>query len=241
MSYRRLLDNTWSVVKGLVRYNFKIIFANKFLYFLGAALFIFLGVTALNLINSETRISEGTVYWLLLVPGILLIFYPSVFGIQNDVDNRMIEILFGIPNYRYKVWLLRLVLIFALAAGILTLLAVASSFALVPVPVFRMVFQLMFPVMFLGCLAFLVSTIVKNGSGTAVVIVLIGLWFWIAQPSSASTMKWNVFLNPFAMPENMNQVAWADIVLNNRIYLAAGIMIALLWGLLNLQKREKFL
>ena len=62
----------------------------------------------------DDTISDGTVYELLIFPGILLIFYPSVFGIQNDDDSRMLEILFGIPNYRYKVWLVRLVMIYAL-------------------------------------------------------------------------------------------------------------------------------
>lgn len=32
------------------------------------------------------------------------IFYPAIFGMQNDVDNRILEILFGIPDYKCKVW-----------------------------------------------------------------------------------------------------------------------------------------
>jgi hypothetical protein len=84
----------------MVRYNLKIIFANRFIWFLIAAFGFFLFFAIQSVLNLETM-SEGTVYNLLIFPGILLIFYPSVFGIQNDDDSRMLEILFGIPNYRY--------------------------------------------------------------------------------------------------------------------------------------------
>ena len=237
----RLFINIFTAAYRLVRYNLKIIFANKFIYFLAAGLGIFLFVTIINLLDADAQPTEATVYWLLFLPGILLIFYPVTFGIQNDVDNRMIEILFGIPDYRYKVWLLRLALIFTVAGVILLLLSVLSYFALTALPVFEMVFQLMFPIVFLGCTAFMMSTIVRNGSGTAVVMVVLGMACWIARPFFNNHRKWDIFINPFTLPDNMNEVVWAEIVLNNRIYLLVGIVLALLYGLLNLQKREKFL
>ncbi|MFC1607012.1 hypothetical protein ACFL47_03485, partial [Candidatus Latescibacterota bacterium] len=121
------------------------------------------------------------------------------------------------------------------------ILGALSSFALTVVPVFSMVFHLMFPIVFLGCLAFMVSTIVKNGSGTAVVMVILGVVGWIMRPFFNQHRRWDVFLNPFGMPGDMNEVIWLDIILKNRIYLVVGVVIALLFGLMNLQKREKFL
>ena len=241
MSVRKTTKNAMTVIYRTIRYNLKIIFANKFIYFLGAALAIFLLVSVINLLDVDSNPNEGTVYWLLLVPGILLIFYPITFGIQNDVDNRMIEILFGIPNYRYKVWLVRLVLIFMVTVVILSALSVVSSFALTVVPMIEMVIQLMFPIMFLGCAAFMVSTLVRNGSGTAVVMVIFGMSFWVARDFFEDHKKWDIFLNPFILPENINEIAWREIIFNNRLYLFAGIILTLLSGLLNLQKREKFL
>ena len=91
----------------MIRYNLKIIFAGRFIWFLLAAFAFFL-FFAIQTVMNRGILSEGIVYNLLIFPGILLIFYPSVFGIQNDDDSRMLEILFGIPNYRYKVWLVRL-------------------------------------------------------------------------------------------------------------------------------------
>lgn len=237
LAYR--IRNGWDIVAKMVRYNLKVIFGNKFIFFLLAAVGFFLLVAVINLFSNSNP-TEGTVYFLLIFPGLLLVFYPTAFGIQNDVDARMIEILFGIPNYRYKVWLVRMVLVYLVVAALLFILSALSGFAIVTVPVFEMVFQLMFPIFFLGCLAFMISTIVRNGNGTAVVMCVVGLVFWIlAEPLSRS--KWNIFLNPFNVPSNMNETIWADITLNNRVYLAAGTAIAILWGLLNLQRREKII
>jgi len=240
MNLKRTAINTVSAASGLVRYNLKIIFANRFIFFLAAALGIFILVTVLNIVNPDANTNQGTIYWLLLVPGVLLVFYPSVFGIQNDVDSRMIEILFGIPDYRYKVWLLRLVIVFALTFVILLVLAFLSTFALIDIPVFTMAAQVMFPVLFFGSIAFMVSTIVTNGSAAAVVMIVGGIGLWIAQ-SSISRSKWNPFLNPFNIPQNVSDTVWADIALQNRIYLTAVIFAVLLYALLNLQKREKFM
>ncbi|MCE5250767.1 hypothetical protein LLG96_11165 [bacterium] len=240
MNFSRLLKNTFHLIYGVIRYNLKIIFANKFLYFLLAAVTIFVGVTVLNLVNANSNPTEATGFWLLLVPGILLVFYPTAFGIQNDIDTRMIEILFGIPNYRYKIWLVRLMLIFLVTLVILTVLTVVFSVVLKDVSITMMVFHIMFPVIFTGSLAFMFSTIVRNGNGTAIVMVIIGIAFWIAKGQIGNS-EWFLFLNPYNMPANMNEAVWQETVLNNRMYLFAGTVIAVLYGLFNLQNREKFI
>jgi len=239
MEYWVQIKNSWNIAVKLFRYNLKIIFANKFFFFLTAAVIFFLFVTTINLF-SDSNPTEGTVYYLLIFPGLLLIFYPMTFGIQNDVDTRMIEILFGIPNYRYKVWLVRMVLIYIVVSVILFVLSLISTFALVSVPAFEMVYQLMFPIFFLGSLAFMFSTLVRNGYGTAVVMVIIGLAFWISS-GILENSKWNIFLNPFRIPSDMNETIWMSITLDNRIFLAVGTILTILYGLLNLQKREKFI
>ncbi|MBN2415635.1 hypothetical protein JXO52_07325 [bacterium] len=225
------------IVVKLFRYNIKIIFGNKFIYFLLAAIAFFLLVAIINLF-SDTSPSAEIIYSWLLFPGILLVFYPTTFGIQNDVDTRMLEILFGIPNYRYKVWLVRMALTYIVVAVILSILAFLSSMAFVLIPVIEMTYQVMFPIFFLGCMSFMFSTLVKNGSGAAVVMIVFGLIIWIV---SAALGKYNIFLNPFSMPTDINETIWAGNVSSNRIFLAAGTVIFLLVGLFRLQKREKFM
>jgi len=232
------IKNRLYILIKMIRYNLKIIFANRFIWFLVAALAFFLFVAITRVLNNDT-ISDGTVYELLIFPGILLIFYPSVFGIQNDDDSRMLEILFGIPNYRYKVWLVRLVMIYALVFIIILLFSGVASVLLYKVKILEMSYQLMFPIVFLGSMSFMFSTIVKNGNGTAVTMVLIGVALLILQDTIRNT-QWNPFLNPFEIPNNLNEVIWEGTIRKNRIFLAIGMLVFVLYGLFNLQKREKF-
>lgn len=228
-----------SFVGKSVAYNLKIIFANKFIYFLIAAVALFLLVIVISLFDASSNPTDSTVYAWLLLPGILLVFYPSVFGIQNDSDSRMLEILFGVPNYRYKVWLVRLAVIYVIVFFFLLVLSLVSALAIVSFNVFRMTFQLMFPIFLLGSLAFMLSTLVRNGYGTAVFIVIIAIVFWVLSGTLAES-KWNLFLNPFRTPENVSEMGWQDVIFNNRVYQGVAIILSLLTGLLNLQKREKF-
>jgi len=226
-------------ILNVFRYNLKIIFADKFKYFLIAGVAFFLLVAIITLFDTGSNPREEHFYYWLLVPGILMVFYPTVFGIQNDVDSRTIEVLFGIPNYRYKVWLVRMLAIYVVVFLLLFVLAGLCAFAFRQFNVFYMVYQLMFPIFFLGCLSFLLSTVVKNGYGTAVIMVILGLFFWILAGALAEN-AFNLFLNPFRDPQNVSDMVWMDVKFKNRLYLIIGMIISLLGGLLNMQKREKF-
>jgi len=223
----------------MIRYNLKIIFANKFIWFLLAALAFFILVTLITLFNGR-MITSSTVFNLLLYPGLLLIFYPTAFGIQNDEDTRILEILFGIPDYRYKVWLVRLILIFLLVFSVLLFLSLFSSWAMVKFEFVTMAYYLMLPIFFMGSLAFLLSTVIRNGIGTAVVMVIIGIVF-TSLGDVIRNSKWNVFLNPFNMPDDISEAAWLTVVHDNHVILIVGIIVTLLAGLLSLQRREKFI
>lgn len=239
MRRTKQISNLIDLILKQIRYNFKIIFGGKFFYFLLAAFGFFILVTVINLF-SNNNIEELDIYNLLLFPGLLLVFYPTTFGIQNDDDASMLEIIFGIPNYRYKVWLVRFVLIMVMVFVILLALGLLSSIALIPVPVLEFTSHLIFPVFFLGALSFMFSTLVKNGSGAAVVMIVIGMSLWILS-AEITYSEWNVFFNPFDMPTDMNETIWEERIFSNRLYLICGGIVALLSGLMNLQNREKFI
>jgi hypothetical protein len=227
-----------SLITKIITYNLKIVFANRFVYFFIAAILFYLVVIGIMLFTDAAP-DTGAIFSVLMFPGILIIFYPVVYNIQSDKDARMLEIIFGVPDYRYKVYLVRFIIAVLLLFFSILLLAWFATFSVAYIPVFSVVYYLIFPLSFIACLAFLFSTLIKNGNGTAVVIVIIGLIFWfLSEPLKAS--KWNLFLNPFHVPDGVNQVVWDNTVSQNHLILLIGIVISLLWGMLNLQKREKF-
>lgn len=234
------INNYSNLIFKMIVYNLRIIFANKFIWFLSGSVVFYLGLSVIYVFaNDVSRMDD--LYGVFLFSGLLLVFYPSVFGIQNDQDARTIEILFGIPDYRYKVWLVRIVLMFFIAFIIMLFFTFLSSVLIVQFRIFKVTLQVMVPVIFMGLLAFMLSTVVKNGNGTAVIMIIIGLVFMIMIDSSLGRSQWNIFLNPFEVPRGMNETSWALITFKNRIILITGSVIFMLAALLNLQKREKFM
>ena len=234
-TFRSFIQNTIS----LARYNMKIIFGGKFVYFILAAFIFFLVFgTIIALESSDMYIEE--IYGLLAFPAILLVFFPSVFGIQSDADQRTLEIIFGIPDYRYKVWLVRYLMILVLVFLLLFPFSGLAYYALLSFPIMKMVLHLMVLVLFVSALGFSISTLVRNGNATAVIMVIIGL-FLLILADELDESKWNIFLNPFDTPGDINEIVWREIVRQNRIFMGIGSLVLILLGMLNLQKREKFL
>jgi hypothetical protein len=231
--------NTLTIVSRMISYNLKIIFANKFIWFLIGAISFYVGLNLIYVFTEDISRVED-LYGIFIFCGLLLVFYPTVFGIQNDQDARTIEILFGIPNYRYKVWLVRMALIYLITFVILLALVYLSSFLIIKMPVVSVTYHVLFTVFFFGVMSFMVSTILRNGNGTAVTMIIFSLFFLILADEFEKS-KWNVFLNPFNLPNNVTETAWAIIVRENRIILMVATLIFLLAGLFYLQKREKFI
>jgi hypothetical protein len=233
------LRNYFIIIYKMIIYNLRIIFANKFIWFLAGSILFYIGLSIYYVYTKDVSKMED-LYGIFLFSGILLVFYPSVFGVQNDQDARTIEILFGIPNYRYKIWLVRIVLIFIITFLIMLVFTWLSSVLIVKFRIVNMTSQVMLPVIFLGVMAFMLSTVIRNGNGTAVVMIVFGLIFLVLS-QSLSTSQWNVFLNPFSIPRSLNEISWSIITFKNRIILITGMILFMLVALYNLQKREKFM
>lgn len=233
------LYNSLNLVQKMIVYYLRIIFTNRFIWFLAGSVIFYLGLSVIYVFDKDVSDMKD-LYGVFLFSGILLVFYPTVFGIQNDQDARTIEILFGIPNYRYKVWLVRIALIFVVAFLIMLVFTFLSSVLIVKFSIIKMTTQVMFPVLFLGIMAFMLSTVVRNGNGTAVIMIIFGLLFLILSDALQKS-QWNVFLNPYEVPYDVNETTWVIIAFKNRIILNTGSIIFLLVALYNLQKREKFM
>lgn len=231
-----------SIITKLIRYNIKVIFGNKFVYFLGGSFIFFLLITGISLFSPSIP-DVASIYHQLLFPALLLIFFPTVYGIQNDEDARILEILFSIPNYRFKVWMVRIFIILMMVWSVIMFLSFLDNIILLRHNTFMLSLQLMVPVTFFGTVGFLFSTIIRNGHGAAVVVIILAIIAWFLEIISGelSLTTWSVFFNPFDMPSDTSSVVWELAVVRNRTFLLVVSAVSVLWGLLNLQQREKFM
>lgn len=232
--------NRIKTVIAFLRYNALHIFGGRFVVFLGLALGLFFLVLLIGLLGRGGTPNSERLYNYLLAPGILLVFYPAVYGIQRDQDTRMVETLFGIPDYRYKVWLTRLVTLYIIIGVLMFALVLLCRIALADFPVWRMASQVMMPVIFLGSLAFFISAQSTSGNVTAVILVIFLMFFWVLGDEIQDS-SWFLFHNPFRSVEALRSVLWAQTTFYNRLYLIMGSVITTLFALLRLQNREKFI
>ena len=225
---------------SFLRYSGRQVFAGKFIYFLVLAILVFFTVAIIHTANEKVPPNAATIFYFLLVPGVVLVFYPAAYAVQGDVDARMLETLFGIPDYRYKVWLARHLIQQLVTALLLALLAYLCQVALADFPLDLMVFHLAFPILFFSSAAFMCATITRSGNGTAAIIVVVGLIFWILSQEALQGSRWNLFYNPFDHRDEFAALLQEDTTFYNRLYLLVGSVLATLLGLLRLQQRERF-
>lgn len=233
------MKSSLTLLYRLINYNIKVIFANKFIYFVLAAFGFFAFIIAITIFE-DPSFNEAVIYGFLVFPGMLLIFYPIAYGIQNDDDSKMLETIFGIPNYRYKIWLVRFVLTILVAAVILLFLGIIADITLYRISILPMVGQVLFPITFLASVGFMLSSKIKNGNGTAISLVIVSFLFFVFV-DVIEFSAWNIFLNPFDEPRNMSEFIWMNVIAKNRIYLSIGTALCLLYGMFNLQFRERFI
>ena len=225
----------------LVKFNLKIIFAGKFIWFVLASLFFYMLFMITRVYQGE-EVTTKLVYSLMFIPSFLLIFYPSAYGIQNDHDNRILEILFGIPNYRYKVWLLRLFMSYVASFILLIVFSVIAYFLLLPFNIMEMAGQSFFVLFFVGNMAFWISTMTHSGSGTSIlIIVMFILCSILSEVQGIKDSQWDLFINPYEVNQRINPMVWHNRLITNRIIITLVSLVTITLGKLNLQRREKFM
>lgn len=225
----------------LAKYNFKILFGGKYIVFIVIALLLFTFLL-INEAYQGNALSEITVANSLILPSLLLIFYPATYGIQKDEEAKILEIFFCIPNYMYKVWLLRLLFVIIACYIDVLIFSYLAHLLLCPVDILPMGYSIMFVVLFFGSLAFFLSTVIKSGNGVAVVLIgLFGLIVALGTSSSYEYTMWNVMLNPYLEVDSIHPDIWASSIKNNRLLLSISSVGLILLSLNNLRRREKLL
>ena len=223
----------------LISANLFIIFNNKLVYFI----LISLGVYLLSLggyVFSDTPIYKQDIHDMLVLSGILFAFFPATYSIQQEQDNRSLELILTLPNSRFSVWLFRFVLLLSITFLFLYFLALPWGYFIDDYHSLWIAIHSLMPVLFLASIAFLLSVVIRNGNGAATVVIIVGLVMWILSGILPYHVS-NIFLSPYDIPENIPWELWKSMLLKNRLLILSLSLFFCATSLLLLQKREKFL
>ncbi len=223
----------------LIKYNFRILFGGKYIVFILLS-FLFFCYLLFEVASKGSALSDIDVYENLIFPSLLLLFYPTAYGIQKDEESKILEIFFCIPNYMYKVWLLRLLFVFIACYVNIVIFSYMAHRLICPVDIVQMSYQVMFVVILFGSLGFFLSTVIKSGNGVAVVLLgLFGLIVYIG--TQYRNTMWNILLNPYSAPTSIHPDIWADTIADRQLLLGCSSVLLILLSLTNLRRRERLL
>ena len=71
--------------------------------------------------------------------------------------------------------------------------------------------------------------------------IILGIGIIFLRDSYLRDTMWDISTNPYRLPDNIHPVIWEATVFKNRLFLGIGCIVWMMLGLLNLQKREKFI
>jgi len=226
----------------VIRLNEKFIFSQRFLFFFGGVLLYFIIFCVVNYFKSSAeRIGEGGIFmWLLIIPGIALIFYPSMSIITSEIENRTIEVIFSTADSRYRVWLARIFTLYLSLALIIFVLCGLSFIFISDFPFWGSFFHSLFPPIFISSVIIMLSVIFGSANAAGLVSLIIILFLFIIYEPLSST-GFNLFLNPYIKPPNIDYKLWGNIIWYNRIgiLILSGFM--LYYSMFKLNKREKYI
>ena len=148
ISFKNKLINIYQNIK----LNQKFIFSQRFFFFFSGILVYFIIFCLVNYFKSSAeRIGEGGIFiWLLSVPGIALVFYPSMSLVTSETENRTIEMIFSTADSRYKVWLTRIAVLYLFVAFIIFILCSLSFVFISDFPFMGYFFHSLFPAIFIS-------------------------------------------------------------------------------------------
>jgi len=225
-----------------IKLNEKFIFSQRFFFFFAGVLVYFIIFCVVNYFESSAeRIGEeGIFIWLLSVPGIFLVFYPSMSLVTSETENRTIEMIFSTAGSRYKVWLTRMGVLYLFVAFIIFILCSLSFIFISDFPFLGYFFHSLFPPIFISSLIIMLSVIFRSSNAAGLLSLVVIFFLLITYPPLSST-SFNLFLNPYIKPQNVDYALWTSVIMYNRIgiLLIAGFM--LYYSFFRLNKREKYI
>jgi hypothetical protein len=235
---RDQLAVTWEIF----RLQARVIFSQKFVWFLAGlvAYFVVVYVVNYNQPMIDRMAQQDVFYWLLEFPLSALAVYLNMQLITAEKDSRTLEVMFTTAGSRYKVWLLRIgtlaVILLALSFG----LSAMSFFTFTDLPIFGMGLNAFVPTFFVGNMTLYFA--VRFRSGFAAGMISAGLLVMVLMFSELyNETRYFLYFNPYDVPRRLDPETWNFWMWQNRIavFLMGGFL--LFSALRGMEVRERLL
>ncbi|MCA9731397.1 MAG: hypothetical protein H6696_13215 [Deferribacteres bacterium] len=231
-----------AIVFETFRLNTRLIFSNRFIWFLLGLLAWCIFQYVINYQREiYQRMSADYIFFVVMqLPLSAFAVFLNMSLISSEKDNRTLEITFTTAGSRYKVWLVRFgslcVLFFLLS---LTLSYIGYYF-FVDLPVWAMAFHAYVPTFFISGMVFYFAVKLRSGLAAGMVSGILLFFMFIFNEPLRST-RYALYFNPFTVPHNVDSSVWYDWTWQNRIGLIVLGGLFIFAALRGMGNREKLL
>jgi ABC-type Na+ efflux pump permease subunit len=237
LTWGALLSSLWSQCWLSAR----IVFHRKLL-FMALGIAVYYGILyALAIYRPDEGFGvEQALYVLVEIPGAVLAIYLTMDLVAGERDRRTLETLFSTSTSHYGIWMLRMVVVYAVLLMTLMLMSLLAYFLFAEFPFALGGINAFAPAFLIVNLTFFFSVLCRSSSTAG----MLSLGVIIAVLLSAESLKdtyYFLFLNPFSLPMGIDDAIWAETVLLNRAALMVGGGLLLFLGLRKMAQRERLL
>jgi len=237
LSWRDLASSVWS----LLALSARIVLRRKLLFMaLGVAgYYAILYAVAVYEPNAGFSVDEALIV-LVEIPGCVLGIYLAMDLMARERDRDTLETLYSTASSHYLVWTVRLVAVHGVLLATLMLMSTASYFLFAEFPSVWGGLNAFLPAFLIANLTFYFSVWCRSSNTAG----MLGLGFLILvmifiEPLYESA--WFLFLKPFEAPITVQDPAWGEKVLVNRLTVFGLGLLWLFLALRRMDKREKLL
>jgi len=227
-----------------LRMNFRIIFGRKVLLFIAGALIYFIAFCVIRSRSDRPLTLGEALAWLVWLPSTLMTVFFSMELVSHERETGVLETLFMASVSRYRVWIIKFVVMVLFISLTALLLIVLTDIFAIDLSITLTLLYTIPPLVFFAALTVLFSVMFKSGNAAALCIVAILMFMLLLVGSSDGRIAKVVifpYLNPFDKPLDKDTFIWVRTVLFNKVgYLVLGCI--WFWrALRRLERRERLL
>ena len=237
LTWRELVHSTLM----LFRLSFRIVFRRKLLFMaLGVSVYYAI-VYAVAVFEPGAGFSASDAHMALVqVPGVLLAIYLSMDLVARERDRNTLETLFSTATSHYAIWTVRLVSVYAVLAVTLMVMSTVAYFFFAEFPFVVAAINAFAPAFLLANVTFFFAVMTRSGN-TAGMLALGFIWLVLMFSDVLTGTRYDLFLDPFAMPLSGNIRSWIELVVLNRLGVLGVGALLLFLSLRRMERRERLL
>ena len=225
----------------LYRLSFRLVFHRK-LIFMIIGIIVYYGILYAI---ATMRPGEGfgvrqALRVLVEIPGVVLAIYLTMDLVAGERDRNTLEVLFSTSMSHYKIWVTRMLAVYAVLAVTLVAMSTISFFFFAEFPYLWGGLNAFLPAFLIASLTFFFSVTCRSGNAAGMLSLGVLLLVLITSEPLGGT-EFFLFLNPFDPPIGVEETMWDDKVLINRSGVFGIGCLMLFLGLRRMERRERLL